>query len=248
MGAKRPRSPKEASCGRCFRTSHYTAECRHQVVCLSCSGVGHLAVRCKVAKRSPPHKHFHVRSKKMGTDKLGQDVPALKSTLPELQCSHPASRVSISLPLSPEVCATREELAKVVILSIVEGHVNESSILEVAPTLLNVQLAGPITQVNESSFLVPLASRDKVKEVCKLGTFKASTKEGLCQLRVAPWSAELGLEGKASGEGQWMHLWNLPLNGWTWGIISEVIPPVGELVALSQATTMHKRFVSVLVR
>lgn len=34
-GAKRPRSPGEATCGHCFRTSHKTADCRHQIVCLS---------------------------------------------------------------------------------------------------------------------------------------------------------------------------------------------------------------------
>lgn len=64
VGSKRPRSPKEATCGRCFRTSHVTAECRHQVVCLRCSGVGHMAASCKMEmKRSPPRKRLHVRSK-----------------------------------------------------------------------------------------------------------------------------------------------------------------------------------------
>lgn len=38
FGAKRPRSPGEMSCGRCFRTTHKTSECRHQVVCLRCGG------------------------------------------------------------------------------------------------------------------------------------------------------------------------------------------------------------------
>lgn len=34
-----------------------------------------------------------------------------------------------------------------------------------------------------------------------------------------------------------MHVWNLPLHGWSWGIISEVLRPACELVALFQATT-----------
>lgn len=42
-GAKRPRSPVETPCGRCFRTTHKTAECHHQIVCLRCSCVGHMA-------------------------------------------------------------------------------------------------------------------------------------------------------------------------------------------------------------
>lgn len=39
--------------------------------------------------------------------------------------------------LSPEVMATREELDKVAILSVVEGYVNESSVLEVALAIIN---------------------------------------------------------------------------------------------------------------
>lgn len=42
IGAKRPHSPKDSRCGRCFRSSHKTAECPHQVVCLRCVCVGHM--------------------------------------------------------------------------------------------------------------------------------------------------------------------------------------------------------------
>lgn len=64
-GAKRPRSPTESSCGRCFRTMHKTADCRHQVVCLRCSGVGHVAAHCKAEmRRSPKKNRVHIRSKR----------------------------------------------------------------------------------------------------------------------------------------------------------------------------------------
>lgn len=45
-----------------------------------------------------------------------------------------------------------------------------------------------------------------------------------------------------------MHIWNLPLHGWCWSIIAEMLSSMGELVALSQATIPHKRFISTLVR
>lgn len=102
-----------------------------------------------------------------------------------------------------------------VVLSIVDGHVNESSVLEVAPALINRQLASPITPMNECHFLVLLASREEVKEVCKLGTFKALTKDNICSLLLAPWSAEIGAEGTASSDRQWMQVWNLSLHGWS---------------------------------
>lgn len=65
-GSKRSRSPKDAGCGRCFRSSHSTSECRHQVVCRRYDGVGHVAARCKVVLRWGPYRsRIHVRSKKL---------------------------------------------------------------------------------------------------------------------------------------------------------------------------------------
>lgn len=67
VGAKRPRSPREGVCGRCFRSTHSTADCRHQVVYQRCSGVGHIKSRCLVGdRRSPRRRKVHVRSKLMG--------------------------------------------------------------------------------------------------------------------------------------------------------------------------------------
>lgn len=67
VDTKRLRSPRDGACGRCFRTTHATAECRHQVVCLRCSGVGHVVARCPMEdKRSPRRGRVHVRSKLSG--------------------------------------------------------------------------------------------------------------------------------------------------------------------------------------
>lgn len=120
------------------------------------------------------------------------------------------NRVLLSLSLSLKITKFREELAKVEVASVVSGFVNGSSILELLPSLVNRSLAGPLIPVNDSTFLVPLESREEVKEVCKLGSFKVNTKDGNCILKMAPWSAELGAKGKASGAGQWVLIWNLP--------------------------------------
>lgn len=64
MGAKRPRSPIEHSCGRCFRSTHKTEECRHQVIYLRYVGVGHVTANCRVETRcSQKRKMVHVWSK-----------------------------------------------------------------------------------------------------------------------------------------------------------------------------------------
>lgn len=218
-----------------------------------------MAARCPRGARSSPHrKRLHVRSKRLdvqeetslrpvsvpGTSK-GGSIARQDPIFPRNYC---ISKASISLSLSPEIAKVRNDLAKVAVLSIVEGYVNETSVLEVVPTVLNCMLAGPITPLNECSFLVPLGSRDEVKTVCKLGSFKVATKDGPCTLNIAPWSADLGADGRASGDGQWALIWNLPLHGWCWEIIVEVLKPVGELIILSQASVPHKRFISALIR
>lgn len=157
------------------------------------------------------------------------------------------SCTSISIFLTPEIENLRDELAKVAVLSLVEGFANEPSILEEAPSFINRTLAGPLTPLNGCSYLVPLTSRKEVREVCKLGTFKVATKDGPCTLKITPWSAEIGAISRASGSSQWIHLWNLPLHHWSWCTITEVIKPMGEIVALSQASSTHKQFLSVLV-
>lgn len=168
-----------------------------------------MAARCPVS-RSPNRKRIHVRSKKVGTteeDDGRREVS--RPVLPQVvhqersEVGH-SLRASLSIPLTPEVEQMREDLARVAILSLEEGHVNDSSILEVAPTIINRTLAGPIT--HDCSFLIPLANREEVREVCKMGSFTVATKDGPCTLKLAPWSAEIGAVGRASGAGQWMHL------------------------------------------
>ncbi|KAH7690551.1 Zinc finger CCHC-type protein [Dioscorea alata] len=249
VGLKRPRSPIEQTCGRCFRTSHKMEECRHQIVCLRCSCVGHMAARCTVDLRRSPHRRkLHVHTKrKSNVESSPVKPPPLKVAAPPTEHLKP-TRTAISLPLHPETSSLRDELAKVAVVGLTEGFVNEASILEIIPSIINKDIVGPITPINECNYIIPLSSRAEVKEIAKLGSVRAATKDGPCVLSFSHWSAELGAEGKASGEGCWVSIWNLPLHGWCWSVISEVLRPVGELISLSQVSAPHKIFISALVR
>lgn len=87
------------------------------------------------------------------------------------------------------------------VVSVSSGYVNKNSVIEVCHSIFNSLIARPITLVNNCTFLVPMMSRKKVKEVCKLGLMQVSTKDGGCLLKMAPWSAKLGANGKATGVG-----------------------------------------------
>lgn len=258
--AKRPRSPTEGTCGRCFCSSHKAAKCRHQAVCLRCVGVGHMAAHCSV-ECSPHRKRLHVRSKHVTSSdqQVGPRDDSVRSRRVSMDEQPCATRVKavpevvtsssprpicvdLSLSLTLKISELREKPAKVVVLTLMEGFVNKASIVEVAPSIINKPLAGPITPLNEIALLFLLASREDVKEVCKIGSFKVVTKDGPYTMKISPWSAEIRADDRASGEGQWIHIWNLPLNGWCWSIIFELVWPVGELIAFSQAPLLHKRF------
>lgn len=134
------------------------------------------------------------------------------------------------------------------VLTILSGYVTDRALEEIVPTIINCTLAGPLTPVNDVSYLIPLSCREKVKEVCKLDKLTFTTKDGRCAARIAPWSAEMGAVDRASGDGQWIRIWNLPLHGWCWSVILEVLKTVGELISLSQEIKTNKCFVSALVR
>lgn len=142
----------------------------------------------------------------------------------------------------------REELAMVVVVTILSGYVTDATLNEVIPYVINRTLAGPLIPLNDNTYLVPLTSRAEVKDVCKLDEVSFSKKDGICVARLAPWSAELGAVSRASGEGMWIRIWNLPLHGWCWSVILEVLKTVGELVVLSQQFKTNKQFVSALMR
>lgn len=132
-----------------------------------------------------------MRSKRLSlTD---QQAVRRKDFVPEVATSTTQQRTHASrlLSLKPEIVSIRENLAKVAVLTLVEGFINESNFLKVALSIINKTLAGPILPLNEDSFLILLACREEVKDVCKIGSFKVATKDGPCTLKLPPWSAAI---------------------------------------------------------
>lgn len=200
-------------------------------------------------RRSLRRRRLHVRSKlarsKADSPGLGKNVEdnldgvSVTQKVQSGGTKQVGNHASLSLSLSLESYELREELAKVTVLSLVRGNVNEGSVLEVKPSVIATKIAGPIVPLNESSFLIPFENRNKMREVVKLGTFDVMIKDGKCTVNLAHWMAELGALGRADGDGQWVKIWNFPLYGWCWSVIERVLRPVGELIALSKMTEPH---------
>lgn len=141
---------------------------------------------------------MHVRSKLVGKKDVhtGADrvevrhsevelrTQAVKAggSLPAVSHRPKITSASLSISFTPKSYELREELAKIAVLSVVSGYVNEGSVLDVIPSILSTKLAGPPVPLNEAAFLLPFENRNKVREVVKLGTFDAMTKDGKCKL------------------------------------------------------------------
>lgn len=81
-------------------------------------------------------------------------------------------------------------------LSLEERFANESDLLVDIPSIINRDLVGPITPLNDCTYLLLMTSREEVKEIYKMVSFKTLTKDGPCVLKkLSPWLAELGAMG-----------------------------------------------------
>lgn len=113
-------------------------------------------------------------------------------------------RTSLSLSLTPKITAARENLSSVLVVTILSGYVTDAALEDVLPSVINCSLAGPLTPVNDNTYLAPLSYRADVKEASKLDVTNFSTKDGVCSVKFAPWSAELGSLERADGDGVWV--------------------------------------------
>lgn len=92
----------------------------------------------------------------------------------------------MSLPLTPEITAVREELSKVVVVTLLSRYVSDKDLEKVLSSIINCSPAGSLTPVNDITYLILLSSRAEVKEVSNLDVVSFVTKDGRCSAKLAP--------------------------------------------------------------
>lgn len=149
------------------------------------------------------------------------------------------SKAQISISLSQETSKLRKELAKVIVLEVISGQTSDEILLEFLPGALNTPRVDTVYEFRGNSYLASL---------CSEGELSLPSRLGPCVISISPWTADVGSIGAASGKGQVLLIWNLPLHAWTWSVLVDLLRPVGDLVAIPQPSKPHKSFLSVLVR
>lgn len=142
----------------------------------------------------------------------------------------------------------RKDLAKNIVLDVISGQTSEDILLEFLPGALNMPRVEAMYEFQGNSFLAILCSEEEAIKASKVVELSLPSRMGLCVISILPWTAEVGSIGSASGRGQVLLIWNLPLHAWTWPVLVELLKPIGELVVIPQPSKLHKSFLSVLVR
>lgn len=96
---------------------------------------------------------MHVRSKQSLEldDQIPLELPAIQATQPSESHLLTPVHSTLSLPLTREIAAVREELALVVVVTIIFGYVMDAALDEVLPSVINRSLDGPLTPLNENT-------------------------------------------------------------------------------------------------
>lgn len=246
-GSKRQRLPP--TCGHCLRSTHRTSECRHLLMCKRCGGAGHMAFGCRVELPSPPRRRRARPPAKARCSDLGNRsvAPPVNSDRTAVDRLHP-QKINISLSLTQETVRLRKDLAKIIVLDVISGQTSEEILLEFLPGALNTPRVEAVYEFRGNSFLATLCSKEEAIKASKLAELSLPSRMGPCVVSISPWTVEVGSVGSASGRGQVLLIWNLPLHAWTWTVLVELLKPIGEMVAIPQPSKPHKSFLSVLVR
>ncbi|XP_039139731.1 uncharacterized protein LOC120277049 [Dioscorea cayenensis subsp. rotundata] len=219
------------------------------MTCKRCGGAGHMASGCRVELLSPPrHRRARPPTKARNSDKV---VRSATSQAPfdrmVANCLHP-QKVNLLLSLTQETTKLRKDLAKIIVIEIISGQTSDEILLEFLPGVLNTPRVDAVYEFRGNSFLATLCREEEAIKASKVPELSLPSKMGPCVISISPWTVEVGFVGSASGKGQVLLIWNLPLHAWTWPVLVEILKPIGELVTIPQLSKPHKSFLSVFVR
>lgn len=130
-------------------------------------------------------------------------------------------RSVVSASISPEVNNLKEDLEKLLIVSITRGFISQSSLQAELEKMFIDQALGKLSCFRGDSFVISLDSSAEVERACKLKEVELSSSSGRCWVSFEQWSGDIGSEGAARGSGIWVNLWNLPLHCWTSQVVAK---------------------------
>lgn len=160
---------------------------------------------------------------------------------------HP-QKIHLSISLTQETSKLQKKLAKIIVLDVMSGQTNEDILLEFLSGALNTPRVDAVYEFRDNSYLATLCSEEEALKVSNIGNLSFPSRLGPCDFSISPWTVEVGSVGAATGKGQVLLIWNLPLHAWTWSVLVDLLRPIGELVAIPQPRKPHKAFLLVLVR
>lgn len=246
VSKRRRLSESKLVCKKCLRSSHTSADCRHQLTCRRCAGAGHVAAHCP--RRSPrgvEDENPRQRSKKPQIDArpLLNIAPSLTTAI----ASPDLPLIRVSLPISEEINKTKEELRKMIIIRVSSGNVSVNSLMTHMPKIFYPGSIVNITPYDDEFILTMNSSRSAVQAV-KRNPLSFSSKHGECTIILTPWTPEFKSHSLAAGNYQWIRISNLPMHCWNWDSIVSVLRPIGDLIYVQKREEASMKFLRMMAR
>ncbi|KAJ0975284.1 hypothetical protein J5N97_017249 [Dioscorea zingiberensis] len=241
-------------CGQCLRPGHKADECRREVTCRRCGGVGHKEVICKevhrkilytttknttqdtkIQQKKPPAKGKKIDGEKPkeAPVKIPNQLPVTGKAKQTGERAGEYENHYISLAQDSNMIAGKEKMRRFSIAKITEARgviVDGHKVEELLKGRINAQWNWDARILRDGRYIIECPSAVIARQIEKAGKMESPE----FTLEFTPWTTALYRPAKAEGALRWVLVKNLPMCFRDLESIARMLKPVGDLVLIGE--------------
>ncbi|KAJ0974961.1 hypothetical protein J5N97_016926 [Dioscorea zingiberensis] len=235
-------------CGQCLRPSHKAEECRREMTCRRCGGVGHKGLVCTGVRRkttvvvqTAPSESKQTQQKPAKREKRpNEGKPKTKPT--KLSVTDRNQKTGketeemenhyLSLAFDSDLMAGTERMRKFSIAKVTEirGVVDCRRMTELLKSRVAEQGGWEVKPLKDGRYLVECPSAETARKIEKDSPMESPA----YTITFTPWTTDLYRPAKAEGAMRWVTVKNLPMFCWGRDSTARMLKPVGDLVHMGE--------------
>lgn len=180
---KRRQSPDSGEvCKRCLCPGHNVGDCRHQLTCRRCSGIGHFDVCCPLG--TPPQASSSFKKVLPSTKKHSFTKDNPLKPLFHVPVHPSSSSFRVSLPISEAIIQSKEDLKRMIVIKVISGNASVKSLHDSLPQHLKTNQCEHITPYGDD-FIITLFTAKVAAAIVKKSPISLQTNLGQYSLKLA---------------------------------------------------------------